>query len=485
MKKIFKYAVLSSAIVSLSAVSLLAHSHGYVTYPKARQVICNNDGGYWWPQDGSGIPNAACREAFLETGIHPFQQLNEFAVLTPDFNNQQAVQRNIPNGTLCAGASPNKAGMNIVSPEWQKTRITPDAQGNITFTFHATAPHAPHFWKFYLTKPGFDPNTETLTWEALELIQEHGNIVAKRGNYEMQIQIPEGRAGDAILYTHWQRIDPAGEGFYNCSDITIVGEGDPNNPDPVVTWQALGAFVDNGLKVNPSDQIWFRVFSAAGQEIVFEKHNITIENSTSEIWADVLAEQINTQYADIVKIGVQETSGEIVYDPQDLYANKVWAQQPDYHYELDVKAFKPTLQVSGLKQQYALSNGQVSLVAKLDGMGEFNVLVEVSSGPSKTVALANNAVSVGFTFNAVGQYQLTATPDNGLQPQTYDFTITEAPDTSESTWDAGKTYAKPCALVTHNGQDWNNQWWTQGDEPGAQAWGVWRSTTEKANNSCR
>ncbi|MBT5230533.1 MAG: hypothetical protein HOM11_09690 [Methylococcales bacterium] len=189
----------------LSSVSFSAAGHGYVTYPKARQVICNNDGGYWWPEDGSAIPNAACRDAFVETGRYQFQQLNEFATLTEDYNNQQAVESNIPDGSLCSAGSSQKAGMDTVSPEWQKTRITPDNAGNITLTFHATAPHNPHFWKIYLTKPGFNPNTDTLTWSALELIQEHTNVSLSNGNYEMSVSIPEGRTGDAILYTRWQR----------------------------------------------------------------------------------------------------------------------------------------------------------------------------------------------------------------------------------------------------------------------------------------
>jgi len=485
VKKIVKYVFLSSAAVALSSASYLAHAHGYTTYPSARQQTCKNDGGYWWPTDGSGIPNAACRAAFLESGNHPFQQSNQFAVLTPDFNNQQAVQNNIQDGTLCAAGLPNNAGMDIVSPDWQKTRIALNAEGKFKYTYRATAAHSPHFWKFYLTKPGFNPNTDTLTWDALELIQEHGNIAVDRGHYEMEIQIPAGRSGDAILYTHWQRIDPAGEGFYNCSDITLVGNGEPVDPvDPVATWHALDAFVDNGFVVNAQDQVWFRVFSAAGQEVVFEKQAITAANATSEAWADALAQQVNDQHAAIVQIGVRDAAGNIAYDPQDLYANKVWAQQANYNYELDVKAFKPTLQISGLRQEYALSNGQVSIAATLQAVGEFGVRVDLSSGQSQTLALQNNTTVVQFTVTDAGEYELTVSPDNHLGAQTSTFTVRDAVS-GESTWEAGKVYAQPCASVTHNGQDWHNQWWTRGDEPGSQAWGPWRLASDQSNNNCR
>jgi predicted carbohydrate-binding protein with CBM5 and CBM33 domain len=92
--------------------------------------------------------------------------------------------------------------------------------------YRANTPHNPSFWRFYLTKPGFDTATETLGWDDLELVQSHDNIDFVKdadGNrfYEMYVAIPSDRSGEAILYTRWQRNDPGGEGFYSCSDITI------------------------------------------------------------------------------------------------------------------------------------------------------------------------------------------------------------------------------------------------------------------------
>lgn len=40
------------------------------------------------------------------------------------------------------------------------------------------------------------------------------------------------------------------------------------------------------------------------------------------------------------------------------------------------------------------------------------------------------------------------------------------------TWDRSKTYASPCHRVSWNGDEWENQWWTSGNEPGAVVHGV-------------
>ena len=75
--------IIKSKALSLSAVastmllgfaSSHVNAHGFLESPKARQAICNADGGYWWPDDGSGIPNLACRAAFVESGHVQFVQ---------------------------------------------------------------------------------------------------------------------------------------------------------------------------------------------------------------------------------------------------------------------------------------------------------------------------------------------------------------------------------------------------------------------------
>ena len=69
--------------VLISAVGLLAcagvltvssniQAHAFMDNPKARQSICQAQGGFWWPADGSSIPNLACRAAFIDSGYVQF-----------------------------------------------------------------------------------------------------------------------------------------------------------------------------------------------------------------------------------------------------------------------------------------------------------------------------------------------------------------------------------------------------------------------------
>ncbi|MBT2979660.1 lytic polysaccharide monooxygenase, partial [Vibrio anguillarum] len=83
---------------------------------------------------------------------------------------------------------------------------------------NATAPHNPSYWEFYLSKPTYTGEAP-LTWDDLDLIDTKGNVtVGTDKKYRIKITLPADRSGDAVLYTRWQRIDAAGEGFYNCSD---------------------------------------------------------------------------------------------------------------------------------------------------------------------------------------------------------------------------------------------------------------------------
>lgn len=104
-----KLSALSLALISaLFGSTIEVNAHGYLDSPKARQAICEEQQGYWWPEDGSNIPNAACRAAYLDSGYVQFIQEHEFAVNTRDYNNQAAVEANIPDGTLCAAGDLNK-----------------------------------------------------------------------------------------------------------------------------------------------------------------------------------------------------------------------------------------------------------------------------------------------------------------------------------------------------------------------------------------
>lgn len=233
--------VIRRSLFALLAACALSHvasaqtsqadtQHGWVDTPLARQTWCSNDGGYWWPEDGSAIPNLACRAAFekelevySDNPQYPFVQINEFSHNVADYRNMQAVMEGVPDGLLCSAGDKNKSGMDVPSPYWHTQGLALNADGTFNIVFHATAQHNPSYWEIYLSKAGFDPASAPLSWGQLDKIADFGDVKADaQGNYVLpNIAIPAGRSGRAVLYTRWQRDDAAGEGFYNCSDVML------------------------------------------------------------------------------------------------------------------------------------------------------------------------------------------------------------------------------------------------------------------------
>ncbi|MFY8299888.1 lytic polysaccharide monooxygenase [Pseudoalteromonas sp. SS15] len=473
------------------------NAHGYMDFPKARQTICHEQGGYWWPEDGSNIPNAACRAAYLQSKHEPLIQRHEFSVNTADYNNQSAVEANVPDGTLCAAGNASKAGMNIPSADWQKTEVVPNGEGKIKIRYRATTPHNPSFWQFYLTKPGVDFKNKPLAWGDLELVQAHGNVdffMAPDGHryYEMEVAIPERFEGDAILYSRWQRDDVVGEGFYNCSDITIKRD-DASTPAPD-TWYAFDYFVKQGQEAQNGDTIWARLFDENGRELIQEKFDVTTANANQ--WQAEFANKLVSGFDSLLRIGVQNASGEIVFDAENIKSNQVFLSNKAHSFNLKVHK-KPTntaptvhtpapltleegqskhLHVHAFDDEQATLNfdwqlpaavrftGQGSTITvtapQVDADTRFDGKVTVSDGfISKTVPLVINVT------NKVDKPEPTPTPPTG-----------------KDTWDANKVYTAGNTAV-YKGKTYRAKWWVRGQAPdSSQAWELVQSGGDDTNS---
>lgn len=331
--------LIGCALAALFLAPAAAWSHGAVDTPIARQVKCNIVGGYW--QSPEAITDAGCRasaKSYPNFADAPYQsqQWNEVATLIGistgyndgDYRNPELVKKAIPDGTLCAAGDPKKSGLNIPSADWYKTSVTPK-NGKVTVRIIGTAPHVPSYADVYLTKASYDP-AKPLAWTDLDKIYSEEFSVARTdwsspskipgtsGFFEVEVPIPAGRTGDAVLYTHWQRVDPAGEGFYNCSDITIEGT---TNPFP---WFEKGTFVSNDKIPVAGDTMRFRVLGheKSANEVVDINVPITASNLSPSIWGKQLVDQL-TGSANIIKVGVRSGSN-IVFDAAKIHDNLVY-----------------------------------------------------------------------------------------------------------------------------------------------------------------
>lgn len=330
--------VTCAALLYGSAFSFQVNAHGWVEFPSARQNTCYEDGGFW----NNTIPNAACQAAFDQSGTYPFVQRNELSANVVNYQDINAVKQLVTDGSLCAAGDSAKSGLDVPSPHWQKTAVTLDANNQIELVFHATAAHNPSFWEFYLTKPDYN-SSASLTWDDLQLIDTVGNtIVSADGKYHLNVTFPTDRSGDAILYTRWQRQDPAGEGFYNCSDITFSTQGSSTSPDqpdvstPAADMTALGYFVPQGFgPVESGDTVRLRTFDVNGNEQADIRLAIKANNSST--WAAELAGQFNQLQGNNWFIGIwSEEMEHYMFDTSNIYANQVFAPNASYSYQLSL-----------------------------------------------------------------------------------------------------------------------------------------------------
>ena len=526
--KKFKHATLSLALTSvLSGASTQVSAHGYMFSPMARQAFCEIQQGYWWPKDGANIPNEACRAAYLSSGHFQFIQQHEFAVNTRDFTNPVAVKANIPDGTLCAGGDMKKKGMNLPSPHWQRSEVTPNANGDIQIKFLATTPHNPSFWEFYLSSPSYDGATMPLTWGDVTLIQSYDDINFIKdsdGNrfYEMAVNIPADRAGDAILYTRWQRDDVVGEGFYNCSDITIVKD----NVLPA-TWFNAGAYLKQGQTAIAGETVSLRLFNATGQELINQQLTLTEANQTS--WANDFAQLLNLNYNHLLNIGVKNSQGDITFDEKNLLSNVTYVADQEHTFVLAIKsapentapivhdvaaivmeesatetihvhAFddeQPTLDFTWtIPSEITYTGHGANIVITAPAVTvntEFSLSVAVSDGllattksfsvtvnnslvdpiaPDVPAWTSNQAYSAGDKVSLEGKvYTAKWWNKNQLPSSSNAWQLEAIADGGVATWNTKNQYSQG-AVVTHKNISYQAKWWTTGENPATSS--VWK-----------
>ncbi|WP_299495358.1 lytic polysaccharide monooxygenase [uncultured Shewanella sp.] len=442
-------------------MSSIAQGHGWVEFPSARQNTCYNDGGFW----SNSIPNKACQLAYDQlSNAYPFVQRNEVAANVPEldgvkaYNDIEEVKKVVTDGHLCSAGDSQKAGLDITSPDWQRTQVSLDDNNQFELTFNATAPHNPSFWEFYLTNENYDSSTP-LTWADLTLIDTAGNVsVDNNKQYKINVTVPQGRNGDAILYTRWQRDDAAGEGFYNCSDITFSDNGEPSDPDEPTDptdpnenqLVSLGYFISTDFTgVEVDDTVRFRTFNKKGDETTDVQLVINDGNLTT--WPALLAGQFNDNKAGKWYIGIwSEDMQHYMFDTQNIHANKVFAQSANPSYQLSLIKNKDT---------------------------------DERLWDEQTVYIQGNTVDYqGCTWEAQWWTK-------GEEPGNNESGVWRKSDGNCNEEGGGSTDYSPSSIyhqgdmVTYNSCTWEAQWWTKGDEPGTTGeWGVWRTTDDNCSN---
>ena len=118
-------------------------------------------------------------------------------------------------------------GLNLARGDWGATTVS---AGTRAFVWTNTAQHKTKYFRYYITKQGFNPATTPLKWSDLEQIHQSGPSDREATSTHM-VNLP-ARTGRHIVYSIWQRdpVTDAPEAFYQCIDVVY---GTPNSSSSV------------------------------------------------------------------------------------------------------------------------------------------------------------------------------------------------------------------------------------------------------------
>jgi lytic cellulose monooxygenase (C4-dehydrogenating) len=152
-------------------------------------------------------------------------------------------KRALPDGELCSGggaANGTFAAMDKPG-NWTATPLP----NNFTITLHDGARHGSDYNLVYITKQGFNVQTQPLRWSDLELVHTGPRVMPGQGtagdgqqlngvNVSIGSINAGARTGNHIVFTIWQA-SHSDQSYYLCSDVRFGGGSGNPTPTPTPT----------------------------------------------------------------------------------------------------------------------------------------------------------------------------------------------------------------------------------------------------------
>ncbi|WP_212994386.1 lytic polysaccharide monooxygenase [Actinoplanes auranticolor] len=202
----------AAALVS-TALAAPASAHGSVVDPPSRNYGCLERWGSKHLAPEMETQDPMCYQAWR---ADPNAMWNWNGLYRENVGgNHQAV---VPDGQLCSGGrtqSGRYAAMDAVG-NWTAA----EKSNQFTLNLKDEARHGADYLRIYITRQGFNPLTQPLTWSSLELVTQTGRI-APAGNYTAQVNAGS-RTGRHVVYTIWQA-SHLDQPYYICSDVNFSG----------------------------------------------------------------------------------------------------------------------------------------------------------------------------------------------------------------------------------------------------------------------
>lgn len=410
---------------------LSAHSHGYVSSPEARALLCKQGGNsncgavQYEPQSleaSSGYPSAGPADGRIASaGLAQFAELDE-----------QTATR------------------------WTKRPMKAGPQ-NFAWTF--TANHASRNWRYYITRADWNPNVKLsrASFESTPFCQVSGGGARPPATVTHSCNVP-ARSGYQVVLAVWEVADTTNS-FYNLLDLQFDGSA------PSYSWTAKGTIYPS-VDLAVGDRASTRVFDAAGERPEFATR-ITIAKAADgarTTWPYLLATRVNAEQT-LLKAGQKAADGSI----NPAYGqNEVFVRNDSSLARVEIQIDKAPPQandvlVGGLVGEYQIgSDGNLTLAFSVTAVGQLDVNATLfdAAGVAKAGAnasLDNSGQNLSLPLNrpAPGAYQLVVkgTPKSGgaVIQKTYGLILKSAGgSTYEYVFPAGLGSYKPGTRVLQN-----------------------------------
>ncbi|NBE93115.1 lytic polysaccharide monooxygenase [Nonomuraea sp. KC401] len=204
--------IVAAALLCLLPWAQSASAHGSIIDPASRNYGC-------WLRWGDDHLNPAmqqedpmCWQAW-QANPNAMWNWNGLYRNNVGGNHQAAV----PDGQLCSGGRTEGGRYNSLDAvgAWKTT----DISTNFQLHLYDQASHGADYFRVYVTRQGFDPATQPLTWSSLELVRETGRYAPSQ-DITFDASAP-GRSGRHVVFTIWQasHMDQA---YYICSDVNFT-----------------------------------------------------------------------------------------------------------------------------------------------------------------------------------------------------------------------------------------------------------------------
>ncbi|MDG4792991.1 lytic polysaccharide monooxygenase [Micromonospora sp. WMMD1082] len=123
-------------------------------------------------------------------------------------------QARTPDGQLCSNALSRNDTLNQPGA-WRATTVS----RSFTLQFYDQASHGADFFRVYLTRQGFNPSSQRVGWNNIDLVTQTGRY-APAQNISFNVST-SGRTGQHVLFVIW-KASHMDQTYMWCSDINIV-----------------------------------------------------------------------------------------------------------------------------------------------------------------------------------------------------------------------------------------------------------------------